>query len=454
MIIKCLHLQAFFVKILIMNKVTLEIDDLDMFGLGIAHKDGKTIFVPNAITNETIEAEIESGKNNICHAKNLSIIKKSEFRATPLCKYYGECGGCDLQHLNYEKTLDFKKNQIKLAFKKIAGILLDDFEIVPSEKIYFYRNKIAMNIAEINSEKVLCLYKKNSHEPIKVDSCKLMDEKFDYVIKNVNEFLKTCPLICYNKLTKTGILKHLVCRIINDDVLLTFVVKNKCDLKGINNLYNTLKSKFNHVGINLNINNLDKDILSNNFMNLVGDDKITFNNLNINQQITNASFLQVNTPIAEKIYKYVLKNIDGKIVNAYSGAGLLSAIIAKNNAKNYVYGIEINKNATKLAEELKKNNKIENLTNFCGDAGEILNSLNLTNYNLILDPPRSGVDGQMLDVICNTQPNKIIYISCDKNSLAKNLKSLLNDYSLTEIKAFDMFPQTKNVETVVILSKK
>lgn len=436
------------------EKIIVKIDDLDMNGLGVAHKNNSTIFVDNALPQELIECEIYKQKNGIFYAKNTKIIEKSDIRAVPLCPYFNFCGGCDIQHLNYEKSLEFKKQQLILTFKKVANIVVNNLNIIASDKNYFYRNKISMKIDEINNKKVLCLYKKNSHTSVKIDSCKIMNEQFDYVIKCVNEYLDFCNLKVYDEKTKKGELKHLVCRIINNDLLLTFVLNDNKNLNNIDFLYKNLTKKFKNVGINKNINKSDNEILSYNFINLIGKNEIEFNSLNINQKITNGSFLQVNNFIANKIYNFVLKNIGGNIVNCYSGAGLLSSILAKNNSENKIYAIEINKEAHKLAQILKKDNKILNLENFCGDAGTILDKLNLKDYNLILDPTKSGIDDKMINVILKNLPKKIIYISCDKNSLAKNLKALLGSYNLTNITAFDMFPQTKNLETVVILDKK
>ena len=436
-----------------MDKITVKIDDLDYLGLGLAHLDNKVVFVDNALPSENIECEIIKEKNNLIWAKNLKILNSSKFRVSPLCPYFNICGGCDLQHLEYNKTLEFKKNQIKLAFKKIANISLADFEIIKSENHYFYRNKIAMKISKINNEKVLSFYKKNSHIPIKIESCKLIDSKFDFVINSVNEFLKKCDNSVYDEKTKKGDLKHLVCRLIDNNILITFVLNSNAKLENIECLYSTLKTKFNLVGINKNINNKDKEILSTKFIHLIGENKLEFTNNDIIQPITNGSFLQVNLNVSNKIYNYVLKNLNGNVVNCYSGAGLLSAIIAKNNTSQ-VYGIEISIEATRLADKIKEENKINNLTNFCGDAGKVLKELNLKDFSLVLDPPRSGIDDNMISVIKSTLPNKIVYISCDKNSLAKNIKQLINLYDINEIKAFDMFAQTKNVETFIVLTKK
>jgi len=433
-----------------MENLQATINDLDMFGLGISHRDDKVIFIDNSLPGEIVEYEKTKTKKNLVFAKNLKIIKKCENRVTPLCPYFNECGGCDIQHLKYLESLNFKKEQIKTTFKKIANINLEDFEIIKSDNEYFYRNKIAL---QINKNKKLCMHKKNSNDLIEIESCKLISPKFDYVIKCVNAYLNHINLTPYDKTKEEGDLKHLVVKIINDNLLLTFVLKRNSELEDINFLYNNLKQKFKNVGINKNINKFDHEILSQNFINLIGLNTINYSSFNIIQKINNASFLQVNEGVATKLYNYVLQNVKKNIVNAYSGAGLLSGILSKN-LKSKVYGIEINPNSHKLANILKQENNLTNLENFCGDARKILKQLNLKNFTLILDPPRSGLDKNMIDEIIQNLPDKIIYISCNKITMAKNLKELLRFYDLGEIKAFDMFPQTVNCEVAAILEKK
>lgn len=430
------------------------IDDLDMSAYGIAHKDNKTIFVNNALIGEKILCEISKQKQNLIWAKNLKILSKSADRTKPLCPYFFECGGCDLQHLKYQKQLEFKKSQIKLAFKKICGETLQDFDVVKSQNEFYYRNKMAMKISKIGGKKTLCFYQKNSHNEVQISSCKILNQKFEIVIDLVNNYLENCTLDAYNETTKTGTLKHIVARIIDNKLLLTFVIAENKKMNNLDDLFSNLCSHFDSVGINININKSNKEILSSNFKNLLGNNVISFENMGIIQQISNQSFLQVNTPVANNLYDYVVEQLGGTIVNAYSGAGLLSAIIAKKCPSNKVFAIEINNEATNLANCLKKENNIQNLKNFCGDASIVLNSLNLKNFNLVVDPPKSGLDDKMIQTINTFLPKKIIYISCNKISLAKNFNKLKNNYTLTSIKAFDMFPQTKDIETVLTLEKK
>lgn len=442
-------------ELVIGSSYKLNIDDMDMLGRGIAHFNNSTIFVDNALKNELVQAKITTKKGKIYFADNEKIINSSKVRVSPLCPYFKECGGCDLQHLKYNETLNFKKQQILIALKKIANIDLkeDFFEIISSNKEYYYRNKLALQVKNVNNIATLCMFKKQSHDCVEINKCFIADEKFEIVINLVNQFFKEKQILAFNDKNNTGLVKHVVARIINDKLLLTFVTLKK-DFPDVTDLFNKLSNEFVEVGINLNINKKDKDILSTNFIELKGKNFIEFIIMNIMQLISNASFLQVNFNVQDKLYKYVLSKVKGDVVNAYSGAGLLTCLLAKNLPKNKVIGIELNKDSTNFADKLTKLNNITNIKNICADACLELKKLNIRNNTLIVDPPRNGLSDEFVRTVLKNKPKKIIYISCSPQTLAKNLKDLKESYLIDEITAFDMFPQTRNVETVVILSRK
>ncbi|MBE5745781.1 MAG: 23S rRNA (uracil(1939)-C(5))-methyltransferase RlmD [Clostridiales bacterium] len=434
----------------------LNINDLDMQGRGVSHYNNYTIFVENALPTEIVKAQIINAKGNIIVAKTLEVLKVSKFRKIPKCQYFNICGGCDLQHLNYNETLKFKKQQILIALKKIANINYSEnnIDVIGCHNQYYYRNKVTFQVNNVNGVANLSFYEKQSHKHVNILDCKICDKKIKVVINLINEYFKTNKLSAYNEREKSGLIKNVVVRILNDEILLTFVTIKKTSLVNIKDLFECLKNHFKNVGINININKSNREILSNNFIHVIGKDKITFENLGLNQNITNASFLQVNLEIQNLLYNYVLTKLSDKVINAYSGAGLLTCLIAKNIKNETIIGIELNKEASMLADKLKKENKITNVINVCSDANKEIEKYNLENITLVVDPPRSGLSNEFINSILQSKPNKIVYISCSYQTLSKNLKELLKEYNIEEIKAFDMFPQTKNVETVVTLIKK
>ncbi|HBB44644.1 MAG TPA: 23S rRNA (uracil(1939)-C(5))-methyltransferase RlmD, partial [Clostridiales bacterium] len=251
-----------------------------------------------------------------------------------------------------------------------------------------------------------------------------------------------------------------VARFVSDTLLVTVVINgNKLD--DVNLLIDLLKQKFNKFGLNLNINKQKNNvILSNNFVEVYGENKITLSENGIAYSINNRSFLQINEEIKSEIYGKVFDEIEGGIViDAYSGAGLLSAMMSKH--AKMVYGIEIVKPATELANQIKKQNGISNLQNINGDCSVELPKLvehlkNESKISIVLDPPRKGCAAKVIGAVKDSKANKILYISCNPSTLARDLNMLVSngDYTATLIQPYDMFPQTKHVETLAILSLK
>ena len=305
------------------------------------------------------------------------------------------------------------------------------------------------------------LYRLNSHNIVDIEHCLLQKNNINKLIDVFNIYLKSSKCTIFDETTKTGLLKTLVAREIQNQILITVVI-NGDDLPDKQNLIDLLKNNFDNFGLNLNINKLCNNvILSNKFVELYGIKNIEVCENDITYNINNKSFLQVNEDIKNKIYSSVFEEIcDDIVIDAYSGAGLLSALMAKHAKK--VYGIEIVKPATEIADNLKQQNNICNLSNINGDCAEelpkllkILTMQERKNLSIILDPPRKGCDNKVLSSIKNVMPKKIIYISCNPSTLARDLNILLadNNYQIKKIQPYDMFPQTKHVETLAILEK-
>lgn len=437
-----------------METLTLKIDDLDIQGYGIAHYNDKTYFVKNALINEEVECRVNYIRNKIYYCSVLKYLKESELRKNPPCVYYNRCGGCNLQHLTYSSCLKYKQNLVKNTIKKIANIDVLVEETVES-KNFNYRNKMAMPVRLIKNKPTLCMFEENSHKPIKIEKCLIQNEKFEILIDILNNFFAENKVTSYNEKTFKGDLKFVVARIINNNLLLTFVVKNKVNYN-FKALYAEFLQYFDKVGISLNINTLKTNIiLTDKLIHIIGEKYLSLNEFGFKFNIDNLSFLQVNTEIQNKIYSKILEFVnDDIVVNAYSGAGLLTAILSKT-AKQ-VYGLEIVKDAHNNAENLIKENNILNVTNILGDANTKLEEISneFPSYTLVVDPPRKGLEDKILNTILKTKPKKIIYVSCNPISLAKNINSLKEKYKITKVIPFDMFPQTCHVETLCVLELK
>ena len=410
--------------------------NLGMNGEGVGKIDGKVYLVDFLLSNENAEIEIVKDFKTYSKAKIKKLIKVSPDRVTPPCPYYYECGGCALQHMNYKTQLEFKTELIKNTIKKIAGIDVVVNPCVASENQYGYRNKISFNVKDDE----LGFFKTNSHEIVEIDLCLLTKENINKILSLFKSFLK-------GSLYKNKI-KHLVVREIENQILVGVVASENLDLNAFLNL---LQHEFNSVGLYLVINNRnDSVVLSGKTIHIGGIKEIEINNFGLKYFVDLLGFHQINENVQNKIYNHVLELVEPNenVVNGFSGAGLLSAIISKK--ANQVYGIEINKSSHFSAEKLKNLNKIVNLTNIYGDFNKEIKKINKFN-TLILDPSKKGCGEQVLKEI---SAEKIIYISCNPIALSKDLRVLEKNYIIKEITPYDMFPNTNQVETLVYLEKK
>lgn len=427
-------------------------------GEGVAHIDDIVVFVPFAIVGEKCEILILKVLKNKAYAKLLKVIIPSKYRIEAKCPYFTKCGGCQLQHIDYDFSLQLKSDWVKQNLKNIGKIDVDVKKTIPSIPHFEYRNKIALPVNK-DTRKV-GLFATNSHRVIDIDNCVIQGSWAKDVIDICNKFIEISNISIYDENTHNGELRHFVARYENDCLLLTVVI-NSQSFKYKDIIDDLVSMRFDNYGINYNVNMTKSNvILTNNYRYVSGVTSINMEDYGVQYNITNASFLQVNDYIKSKIYENVLSNVDKDdiVIDAYSGAGLLSAMLAK--LCKYVYGIEIVEPAVQCAEKLKIDNNINNLLNICGDCGEILPKLinELVECVVVLDPPRKGCDEKVIIAIAKAQPRKIIYISCDHATLARdlyNLQKYSNDaYTVLSVQPYDMFPQTKHVETVVVLEKR
>lgn len=420
---------------------------------GIAKHDGVVLFVPNTIVGEEVKVQVINTKQKAYICKPLEVIKQSDYRITPKCPYFGKCGGCQVQHILYEKQLDFKTTLVQNAITNIGKLLNTVNKCVPCDNMYGYRNKLALPVNP--TTKRVGMFRTNSHNIIDIDDCLIQEHWAKDLITIINDFILKYNISVYSDASGSGLIKHIVARCFDNQYLFTIVV-NGNNLSNAKDLVEMLKTKFNNFGLNININTLKNNvILTNRFKHIYGLKSIKCEEYGVKYEITNASFMQVNNNIKHKMYDAVLSEIGGGVVvDAYSGAGLLSAVLSKQ-AKQ-VYGIEIVDDAVKSADELVKVNDIKNLKNICGDTAIELPKLanKLDKYTLVLDPPRKGCDGKVLETILKSIPDKIVYISCNPSTLARDLSVLKGKYDIVSITPYDMFPQTCHVETLAVLKIK
>ena len=425
---------------------------------GIARHDGFVIFVPFAILGEEVEIKILKVQKDYAYAKLLNVLSPSTYRTQPLCPYFTKCGGCDCQHIDYAYACELKRDMVKSTLEHICKCPIIVNNTVSSDNSYFYRNKVAFPVSPCSRK--IGMYAPNSHRIVEIDNCLIQNKWVKELINCVNEYIEKSGVSVYDETTEKGTLRHVVARGNDDGVLVTLVI-NGNGLKNTKPLIDLLQSKFENFGLNLNINTKKSNaILTDKFVNICGLKELKFDEFGVKYAVGNGSFLQVNNYIKKAIYNAVLTNIerDEIVIEGYSGAGLMTAMLA-SKAK-HVYGVEIVEEAVKSADELMKKNDIKNVTNICGKCEEEIPKLigKIEKSIVVLDPPRKGCDLKVIEALAKAKPSKIIYVSCAPNTLGRDIKNLTElscgAYEIESITPFDMFPQTKHVETLAVLKLK
>ena len=394
----------------------VKIKKLDNQGRGITYYDEQIMFVDNALPNETVTIKDINFKKKYYEAEVDEVIESSDTRVVPKCPYYSKCGGCNLMHMNYEAQSLYKTNKIKEILKKYADITTD-VKLVENDKPLFYRNKVTLKIKEGKWG----YYSKKSHDFITIDNCLLASSP-------INEIINNHLFININNGEITIRSNY------NNEILISITTEEDIKL-------NEELIPSNICGIVLNNKTIYKD---NYFYDYI--DKYKF-------KVSYDSFFQVNNYIAGRIFNILQGNLAGNnLLDLYCGVGTLG-ISVSDKFKN-IYGIELVDNAILDANHNASINNVLNATYYCGSTDKVLSSINESFDTIIVDPPRSGLNKETLELILNLKSTTIAYISCDPITLARDLKILLTEYRIKKNNILEMFPNTYHLETLVILEKK
>jgi len=424
------------------NIYKLEIIDITHEGMGIAKYAAFPIFVAYALKDEVVDVKIIKVTKKYAIGKLVKIYKKAKDRVAPFCDVFKRCGGCDLQHINYKEQLNIKKQIVENNLRRIGGFTdIKVKEIIGMEYPYEYRNKVQYPI--LNNE--VGFYAKKSHDIIVHNECKIQSD----IINDIVDYLK-------QKLDNN--IRHIVFRSGDEGVMLILV----SNITSTNIDINKLIIKFPIIKtIVLNHNNTNTNVvMSKKNKILYGKGYIEDALLENTFRISPNSFYQVNKSQTEVLYKKAIQlaNIDKThtVLDLYCGIGTIALSVAKQAKK--VIGIETVEEAIKDANVNKKNNKINNVQFICNKAEDEIVRLydkEIKADVVIIDPPRKGCDRRLIDTIIKMNVNKIVYISCESSTLARDLEIFCkNYYNIKEVIAIDMFPHTKHVETVTLLERK
>ena len=443
-------------------------------GEGIIKDGQKTAFVPFCLVGERVRAKVLKSKGDILYCKKDGIILPSSERVTPPCPVFEKCGGCDLQHMSYEAQLAFKRELLISNLKKIGGIEAEVENITPCDKIYRYRNKATLPIGQGADGVEVGFFARRSHRIVPIDDCPIQSKEIKKVISSVKKFAKDCGLKGYDGLTGKGDLRQIAVREIQRQYIFAVVATRKIDLAP---LERELEKHFENFTLLLNVNpSSGNAIFSNEWHICRGEGIFEAEEEGIKFGAGANTFIQVNDFMRRKLYKSVLseaRSAGGVALDLYSGGGLLTAMLAKCCGK--AYGIEIVPEATARADELKIKNDLEGaMINICGKVeSELKNVLARTEGSrrvIVSDPPRKGMEREVTLALKSSGAEKIILVSCDSATLARDLGlisgtleerdgklvktgKMCGDYKISRIAPFDMFPQTRHVETLAVLEK-
>ncbi len=463
--------------------VLTEIEDIGVNGEGIGKIDGYPLFIKDAVIGDVVEAKVMKAKKNYGYARLMKIITPSEYRTEPKCPFARKCGGCQIQEMSYERQLIFKEKKVRGNLERIGGFdreLLDRImePIIGMENPYGYRNKAQFPFgADRLGNPVTGFYAGRTHVIIPNTECALGVPVNREILETILGLMKEKNIPAYNEQTGGGILRHvlirygfatkeiMVCLVVNGDSFphAEILVERLCRIEGMKSITLSPNRKKTNV------------ILGDSFQILWGDGYITDDIGGVRYRISPLSFYQVNPVQTERLYGLALEYADLKgaetVWDLYCGIGTISLFLAQSARK--VYGVEVVPQAIEDAKENARINHIENVEFITGKAEEVLpewyqshsaaREADKTGSGdrddradvIVVDPPRKGCDPALLEMIVKMAPERVVYVSCDSATLARDLKMLCgNGYELEKVRTVDMFPETVHVETVVRLQRK
>lgn len=444
----------------------LKIDSLGYEGEGVAKIDRYPIFIPGALKGETVKVEVIKSKKNYAYGKLVEIVDKCDERREPECINFDKCGGCTLMHSNYEGQLNFKYNRVKECIERIGGL---NGEIVKypigMEVPYRYRNKGIFSIGLVEDELSIGFLSEKTHEIVNTNSCMLQDEETDKVISIIREWMMNYSVIPAKKdgvFLGQGLIRNIMIRkgFKTNEVMVVLVTTDK-EIPYKEELITELNKQIKNLkSVIQNINSKDTNlVLGDKNIILWGQDHISDYIGNYKFNISTLSFFQVNPIQTEVLYGKVLEYADlsgNEIVfDAYCGTGTITLFLSQKAKK--VYGVEIVEQAIENAVVNAKINEINNSEFYVGKSEEVIPRLIQEGIKpdvIVVDPPRKGCDIKLLDAIGEARPERVVYVSCDPGTLARDLKHIESlGYKTVEVQPVDMFPNTKHIENVVKLTK-
>lgn len=446
----------------------IKIEDFSSNGEGIGKVNGYALFVKDAIIGDYAEVKVTKANKNYGFARLMRVIEPSTARVEPRCSIARQCGGCQIQALAYMDQLKFKENKVRNNLERLGKLNPDKdcftiHPIIGMDNPYHYRNKAQYPVGlDKNGEIVMGFYAGRTHSIIETEKCYIGSELDGQILVKIKEFMKEFNILPYDEVSHKGLVRHILIRVgFRTGEIMVSVVINGMQLPHSDELVNSLLTIPGMKSISLNVNKEKTNvIMGTHLIQLYGKGYITDYIGNVQYQISPLSFYQVNPVQTEKLYGTALQyaGLTGKetVWDLYCGIGTISLFLAQNALQ--VYGVEMIPEAIQDAGNNAKINEITNVEFFVGKAEEVLP----TYYNehggyadvIVVDPPRKGCDETLLDTIAEMGPDRVVYVSCDSATLARDLRYLCDrGYSVKEVQPVDMFGHSVHVETVCCLQR-
>ena len=438
----------------------LHIDRLGTSGEGVGRYENFTIFVPHALPGETISAVIEDVKSSYARGRIKQILHESVDRAAPLCALYEECGGCQLQHLSYEAQLRAKRAQVVDALTHIGKLAqIPVRETLRAEEPWNYRNKMQFPIGRNSGQIVIGCFAQGSHRIINTENCHIQRAENNDLANAAREIAEQLHIPVYNEDTHKGVLRHIVGRVGRSNDLMAVIVTATKQLPRAKDFVRMMRERLpNLVSVHQNIQTYRNNVIMGRDTQLLWGRPTIIDSLGrLNFHISPRSFFQVNTRQAERLYEQALAYADlhgtETVIDAYCGTGTITLFLAQKARK--VYGIEIVQPAILDARKNARDNHVKNAEFIVGDTTAVMPALYKQGIRpdvVVVDPPRAGCTETVLRTFANMKPQRIVYVSCNPATLARDL-AILKDlgYAAQEVQPVDLFPQTSHVETITLL---
>jgi len=430
-------------------------------GMGVARLGGLVLFVRGAARGDVCDVRILKTGGSAAWAKVEKLIRPASCRAENDCPVFEKCGGCDFRHVSYREELEAKKQRVDDALRRIGGISVSAEEIIGAENICGYRNKAVYPVGRQDGKPVTGFYRKRSHEIMPVERCLIQHEAADIAAGTVRDWMERCGVPEYDEETGRGLVRRVYTRVGSRGETLVCLIASDGRLPHTEELVLMLREALPEMaGLVLNVNpSRGNAVLGDRYIPLWGKSYLEDSLCGLKFRLSPASFYQINREQAEKLYDKAVEyaGLDGTqtVLDLYCGTGTISLCMAKKARR--VIGVEIVEQAIVDAKENARRNGIENAEFFCGDAGEAARELSARGIApdvVVVDPPRKGLEAEVVETIMRMCPYKVVYVSCDPATLARDLKLFAQGGMQTQkVTAVDMFPRTRHVETVVLMSR-